>query len=218
MGTLSQKDGSLQEGEGKESSARQASEKKTTATATALWAGELELVERHRYGDPEAFEEVYHRFEKLVYNLALRMSGDPDDAADLSQDVFLRIYRKLGSYRGGASLKTWVFRVALNCCRSRLRRRQTWKRFSFIDRDELPELPDPASGPDERAVTHDLEDRIGTAIRSLPLPFREAVVLRDLHDFTYREIADVLGLRLGTVRSRIARGRNRLRPWLESLK
>lgn len=188
----------------------------TTVSASTYDSDDLGLVERHRHGDPEAFEEVYRRFESLVYNLALRMSGRPEDAADLAQDVFLRIYRNLGGFRGRSSLKTWVFRVALNCCRSRLRRRQRRRGLDVHEPERrLENLPDPGRGPEERALVHDLGGRLERALGELPLPFREAVVLRDIHGLTYQEIALVAGVRIGTVRSRIARGRDRLRERLE---
>ncbi|MDH3255109.1 MAG: sigma-70 family RNA polymerase sigma factor, partial [Acidobacteriota bacterium] len=87
-----------------------------------------ELVERHRYGDRAAFEEVYSRFATMVYNLALRLGGDESEAADCTQETFLRVYRYLGGFRGKSSLKTWVFRVALNCCRSRYKRQAARRR------------------------------------------------------------------------------------------
>lgn len=184
--------------------------------APEMRLSELELVDRHRYGDPEAFEEIYGRFSSLVYNLALRMSGDPEQAADLSQEVFLRIYRKLDGFRGGSSLKTWIFQVTLNCCRSRLRRRKLRRLVAPEEEEEtLESYADPRRGPEERAAVRELQGELLRRLTALPVTFREAVVLRDLQEMSYREIADVLGVRIGTVRSRIARGRERLRAAME---
>jgi RNA polymerase sigma-70 factor (ECF subfamily) len=178
------------------------------AEAAALGGEERALVERHRYGDPGAFEEIYGRFSEMVFNLALRLSGDRDEAADLTQEVFLRIYRHLGKFRGGSSLKTWVYRVALNHCRSKLSRRRPAEPLDDA------EPVDPARGPESRALAGDAGRRVAAALAGLPPMFREAVVLRDLEGLAYQEIAEVLGVRTGTVRSRIARGRDALRRLL----
>ena len=184
-------------------------------TDTSLRSNGQDLALRHRYGDPEAFEEVYLRFGEMVFGLALRMSGDREEAADLTQETFLRVYRHLGGFRGRSSLKTWVYRITINCCRSGLRRRARRPRDEPPDR--LEALVDERPGPEQRTLTRDLGRRLAAAIGSLPIGFREAVVLRDVEGLAYEEIARVLGLRLGTVRSRIARGRERLRRQLEEL-
>jgi RNA polymerase sigma-70 factor, ECF subfamily len=178
---------------------------------------DLDLVERHRRGDEEAFREVYARFERLVYNLALRMAGRPEDAEDLAQEVFLRIHRKLGGFRGASSLKTWVFRVALNCCRSRLRRRVRWAGKRVDGEGLLDRVPDTAPGPEERALDRAVGRRLTAALYEVPVVYREAVVLRDIQGLSYEEIAEVVDVRIGTVRSRIARGRERLRAAVERL-
>jgi RNA polymerase sigma-70 factor (ECF subfamily) len=177
---------------------------------------DVELVERHRCGDLQAFDEVYGRFGEMVYNLAVRLSGSRDDAADLTQEIFLRIYRHLGSFGGRSTLKTWVFRVAVNHCRDRLSRHVP--PMQSID-DGVEEggvaIADPARGPEELAVAADQGRRVAQGLARLPQVFREAVVLRDLEGLSYEEIAEVLGVRVGTVRSRIARGREHLRLLLE---
>lgn len=177
---------------------------------------DVELAERHRYGDSDAFDEVYERYAGMVYGLCLRMSGDPVRAQDLSQEVFLRIFKGLGRFRGRSSLKTWVYRIALNHCRGRLARRRV--ATQSLDSTPLPEacLEDPARGPETRAEEHEAEQQVMRLLETLPRRFREAVILRDLQDLSYEEIATVLGVRIGTVRSRIARGRERLRRELEA--
>lgn len=178
---------------------------------------ELTLAERHRWGDEAAFEELYREHAEMVYNLALRLSADREGADDLSQEVFLRIHRHLGKFRGRSSLETWIYRVTLNHCRSRLARRSLPTR-SLDARDPEREPPivltDPARGPEERAMAGDAERVLQAALAELPVVFREAVVLRDLEGLAYDEVAEVLGVRLGTVRSRIARGRGMLRDVL----
>jgi len=178
---------------------------------------DLELARRHSRGDPRAFDEVYAGYAAMVYNLALRLSGDGDEAADLTQEVFLRVYRHLGSFSGRAALKTWIFRVAVNHCRERLSRFRplTVPLGEEADGPGTARVADPRRGPEEQAVAADLGRQVAQGLARLPAPFREAVVLRDLQGLSYQEIAAVLGVRVGTVRSRIARGREQLRALLD---
>jgi RNA polymerase sigma-70 factor, ECF subfamily len=177
---------------------------------------DVALVERHRCGDLHAFDEVYDRFGDMVYNLALRLSGNREEAADLTQEIFLRIYRHLGGFGGRSTLKTWVFRIAINHCRDRLSRHVPAMQ-PIDDRYEEGSISiaDPGRGPEELAVAADQGRRVMEGLARLPQVFREAVVLRDLEGLSYEEIAEVLGVRVGTVRSRIARGRDQLRDLLE---
>lgn len=177
---------------------------------------DLDLAQRHRYGDETAFEEIYDRFGGMVFNLALRLSGEPEEAADLSQETFLKIHRHLSGFRGRSSLKTWVYRVAVNCCRSRYKKQSAWRSRLLPESEEkLERLPDRRRSPEERAIARGAVGRIAQALAELPTIYREAVLLRDIEGLTYEEMSQVLGLRLGTVRSRIARGRDRLRVLLE---
>jgi RNA polymerase sigma-70 factor (ECF subfamily) len=173
-----------------------------------------DLAFRHRYGDESAFEELYDRFAPMVYNLCLRMSGDPQRAQDLSQEAFLRVFKGLPRYRGGSSLKTWIYRITLNHCRARLGRHTLATEPWDAQRWESGPA-DPARGPEETLLARDSGRRVAAALLGVPLRFREAVVLRDLEGLSYEEIAGVLRVRTGTVRSRIARGRERLRELLE---
>ncbi len=187
------------------------------AVATTLSSdSDLDLATRHRYGDPEAFGEVYRRFAQMVYNLAYRMAGDAEEAEDLTQEVFLRIHRHLGRFSGRSALKTWVYRVTLNHCRSKLgRRRHPTQGLAEENDGEGAQLVDGGRGPEEQALARDAGRQVSEALRQVKPVFREAVVLRDLEGLSYDEIARVLKVRIGTVRSRIARGRERLRIALE---
>ena len=188
----------------------------TTATSTLSSNPDLDLAERHRYGDEEAFGEVYQRFAGLVFNLAMRMAGRAEEAEDLTQEIFLRVHRHLGRFRGRSTLKTWIYRVALNHCRSKLgRKRYPTQPLAEENEGEGVRLVDERRGPEERTLANDAALQVGEALRQLKPLFREAVVLRDLEGMTYEEIADILDIRIGTVRSRIARGRDRLRVILE---
>ena len=189
----------------------------TTAAALLVYESDLEIAERHRHGDAAAFDEIYSRFAEMVYNLTLRLTGDADEAADLSQEIFLRIYRHLGRFAGRSSLKTWIYRVALNHSRSRLgRRRLPTQSLTPAPGEPPTDVADARRGPQERAEAGDDAQRVGTALARLATPFREAVVLRDLEGLSYQEIAEVAGVPVGTVRSRIARARDQLRSMLET--
>jgi RNA polymerase sigma-70 factor (ECF subfamily) len=189
----------------------------TIATAAVHeHALDLEVVERHRCGDTQAFDEIYQRFVEMVYNLAYRLSGSADEAADLTQEVFLRVFRHLGSFRGGSTLKTWIFRITINHCRDRLSRWRPLTQPLDSESGEGARFADPGRGPEELAVAADEGRRVAEGLARLPAPFREAVILRDIEGLAYEEIAEVLQVRVGTVRSRIARGREQLRILLES--
>ncbi len=188
-----------------------------TAAVPESPASDQELLELHRYGDPEAFRVIYTRFEEMVFHLALRMSADPEEAADCTQEVFLRVHRSLHNFGGRSALKTWIFRVALNCCRSRLRKRARKRRVIVAGEPaRMERFEDRARDPEARTLDRDLAARLKQRLADLKPHYREAVILRDLEDLTYGEIAQVLGVRVGTVRSRIARGREQLRLSLES--
>lgn len=188
----------------------------TTARPTLSSNPDLDLAERHRCGDEEAFGEVYQRFVGLVFNLAMRMAGKTEEAEDLTQEIFLRVYRHLGRFSGRSTLKTWIYRVALNHCRSKLgRKRYPTQPLAEEHAGEGIHLVDDRRGPEARILANDAAQRVNLALRQLKPCFREAVVLRDLEGLSYEEIAEVLDTRIGTVRSRIARGRDRLRVILE---
>ncbi len=189
-----------------------------TISSEAIPESDRDLVQRHRYGDAEAFDEIYQRHAEMIYNLAYRLSGDEDQASDLAQEVFFRAFRHLERFRGRSSLKTWLYRVGLNHCRSRLARR----RWFFVpvaegDPTEGLQLVDRRRDPEARAMAGERDQILHRALAKLPLPFREVVVLCDLEGLTYEEIAEVLGVRIGTVRSRIARARGKLRVLLDTM-
>ncbi len=173
---------------------------------------ERDVAMRHRYGDQAAFDEVYEEFAPMVYHLALRMSGKPERAEDLSQEVFLRIHKSLGKFQGRSKLKTWVYRVCVNHCRTRLSRKRL--DVDSLDREAAAVPVDERRDPEERVLAQDAKARVAHALLGVDRVFREAVILRDLDELSYQEIAEVLRVRIGTVRSRIARGREQLRKAL----
>ncbi|PZN07696.1 MAG: RNA polymerase subunit sigma-24 [Bacillota bacterium] len=176
------------------------------------------LVERGRAGDVDAFTALVERYQVPVYNLCLRLVGQPADAADVAQEVFLRVYSHLDRFRGDARFRTWLYRVAVNTCRDELRRRRRRPAPAAASSTGHPPAGaagDGGSGDPARAVlAREAQAEIQAALGRLPEPFRAAVVLRDVHGLSYEEVAAVLGVATGTAKSRVHRGRVLLRDML----
>lgn len=176
---------------------------------------ELALVRRAAEGDAGAFEELVLAYEKQVYNLALRMVVNPEDALDLSQEAFLRAWRGLGSYRFDSAFSTWLYRLTSNVCIDFLRRQKKQKvlPLHFADEEEERELsiPDPAPGTEEQVLTRLEQEQVAAAMARLEPEYRQALTLRVINGLSYTEIAAILNVREGTVKSRIARAREKMR-------
>lgn len=164
-----------------------------------------DLIDRYLAGDADAFAVLVRRHEGRVYGLCLRVLGNPDDAADAAQDALIVVARKLGSFRGDARFTTWLHRVTMNVCYDHLRaakRRPAVRRLA--DDGPVQELGDPvADHADEVAGTRD----VAAALARVPEDFRVALVLADVQDLAYEEIAKILDVPVGTVKSRVHRGR-----------
>ena len=182
---------------------------------------EEQLIRRAQQGDNGAFEELLLLHQKKVYNLCLRMSANPDDALDLSQEAFLRAWRSLGQYQFEASFSTWLFRLTSNICidflRRKKRRQETSLTESYDDSDEGAELsvPDMQPSPEQQAMTNETKIELARAMERLSPEHREILQLRVIEDLQYEQIADILGVRVGTVKSRLARARLSLRKNLK---
>ena len=183
---------------------------------------EEQLIRRAQQGDNGAFEELLLLHQKKVYNLCLRMSANPDDALDLSQKAFLRAWRSLGQYQFEASFSTWLFRLTSNICidflRRKKRRQETSLTESYDDSDEGAELsvPDAQPGPEQQAMTNETKIELARAMEQLSPEHREILQLRVIEDLQYEQIADILGVRVGTVKSRLARARLSFRKILKA--
>ena len=183
---------------------------------------EEQLIRRAQQGDNGAFEELLLLHQKKVYNLCLRMSANPDDALDLSQEAFLRAWRSLGQYQFEANFSTWLFRLTSNICidflRRKKRRQETSLTESYDDSDEGAELsvPDAQPGPEQQAMTNETKIELARAMEQLSPEHREILQLRGIEDLQYEQIADILGVRVGTVKSRLARARLALRKILKA--
>ncbi|MGI8813002.1 MAG: sigma-70 family RNA polymerase sigma factor [Pyrinomonadaceae bacterium] len=200
----------------------------SAAAAARLTTGavETEFLEMLRSGDAQAFDNLVRRYSGDVYALLFRMTEDAEEAGDLTQETFLSALKAVKGFRGDAELKTWLFRIALNHSRNRFRwwkRRRSDKTVSLestiggSDLQVQDKLASDLPGPEETTIRGEREHALRAALAELPAVFREAVVLCDIEGFSYDEIAATLGINLGTVKSRIARGRNELRERLKDI-
>lgn len=176
-------------------------------------------VQRVLNGDADEYEKLVLEYQKNVYNLALRMTGDPEDAADMAQEAFIKAYNSLSGYRGDSKFSVWLYRIVSNICLDFLRakkRRQTVSLSVTDDDGEESELDvaDDSQSPEtlfERSMTRDAVRR---GLASLTPEYRQILILRELQGMSYDEIASVLGLESGTVKSRIFRARKKLCAFL----
>ncbi|MCI2058511.1 MAG: sigma-70 family RNA polymerase sigma factor [Oscillibacter sp.] len=178
---------------------------------------EQEWVAAARRGDPDAFESLVLLYEKRVYSLALRLCSNADDAQEAAQEAFFSAWRGLPDFRGGSSFSTWLYRLTSNACIDLLRRERRHRSAagpSLNDEELNLELPDPAPAPEERAESAELRAAVEAGLQSLQPEYRSVLVLRELRQLPYEEIARILELDLGTVKSRISRGRKQLRRYL----
>ena len=182
------------------------------------------LINEAKRGDLDSFNRLVIEYQEKLYNTAYRILGDPALAADATQEAFLSAFRKLKSYRGG-SFKAWLLRIVTNACYDELRRkkrRPTTALEPLTENDEEMESPrwlaDPAASPEKQLETNELEHAIQNCIEALPPEFRAVVVLTDIQGLDYKEAATVLQKPLGTIKSRLARARLRLRDCLQSVR
>jgi RNA polymerase sigma-70 factor (ECF subfamily) len=176
---------------------------------------ESQLISDSQGGDVRAFNVLVEHYQVRLYNLCYRMLGDPDAAADVTQDAFLSAFRNIQRYRGG-SFAAWLMRIATNGCYDQLRARQRRPTSSIDalldDEEHAPrQFEDPGEAPDERSLRNELAGEIQRGLDALDADQRLAIVLSDIQGFSYDEISAVTGWPLGTVKSRLSRGRAQLR-------
>ena len=190
-------------------------------TAEGAESDDLRLVESLREGSEWAYEELLTRFQQPVYTLALRLLNNQSEACDVVQEVFLKVFRNVGNFRGQSTLKTWIYRITVNEAHN-ARRWFFRHRRREVDLDANPNemrdwkeiIPDNSRSPFDVAFDRERHVMIEAALEKINPIFRESVVLRDITDLSYEEIAGILGVSLGTVKSRILRGREALRQEL----
>ncbi|HET6175632.1 MAG TPA: sigma-70 family RNA polymerase sigma factor [Candidatus Sulfotelmatobacter sp.] len=187
---------------------------------------EAAIVAELKAGSEAAYAWLIGEFQQPVYGLVYRIVNDPADAADTTQDVFLKVFRGMKHFHGGSSLKTWIYRIALH---EAANRRRWWFRHKARETSIEPvvsegstigegamqvALTDHADSPFDNVAHHEVQARVEEELRKLPEPYRTTLILRDLEDMSYEEIAEVLEISLGTVKSRLTRGRDALRQKL----
>jgi RNA polymerase sigma-70 factor (ECF subfamily) len=185
---------------------------------------EAALIERCAAGDEAACADLVAIHQRMVYNLALHLLGDRDEALDLSQEVFLRVFRTLANFRGQSALRTWIYRIVVNQVRNRQRwwrRRHRGEQVSLdahVEKFGDLESKNDASTPDRMFVRKETAQRIWSALDHLPFDQRTALILREIDGLRYDEIAFSLGIAVGTVKSRLTRARQALRDELLGLR
>jgi len=198
------------------------------AEGSARSAAEVAFVEKLRNGDQLAFDQLVNRYSGDIYGLLYRITRDPEEAKDITQETFLRAFKAIAGFRGEASVKTWLFRIAINQSRNRFR---WWKRRKRDKTVSLESSVAPGEAqrpygevvaadtltPEEDVLRREQAALLQQAISELPRHFREAVVLCDVQGFAYEEIASILEINIGTVKSRISRGRRELRNKLKDI-
>ena len=180
---------------------------------------EKAIIEKVLAGDSNAFGELVEAYQDKVYNLALRMCGNADDAFDLSQEAFFRAWRGLSGFQFESAFSTWLFRLSSNVCLDWLRAKQRRPTVSLTTLDDEGEetqldVPDPGKSPEELLLAAEDRSALTKALNELPVEYRQILTLRAIDDLSYTEIAEVLHLREGTVKSRISRARLALRKKL----
>jgi RNA polymerase sigma-70 factor (ECF subfamily) len=195
------------------------------ASAIGIRADEQGLVADLKAGSEPAFALLVAQYSHPVYSLIARSLRDPEAAADVTQDVFVKVFRNISSFHGDSSLRTWIYRIALHEASNQRRwwnrhRRQESELDAPLHNEEgevfclADALATSDASPFDRAASEELRERVVAALRTLPQAFREVVVLREIEGFGYEEIAEMLELNIGTVKSRLTRGRSALREAL----
>ncbi|HEV8587412.1 MAG TPA: sigma-70 family RNA polymerase sigma factor [Pyrinomonadaceae bacterium] len=183
------------------------------------------FLERLKHGEAAAFEQLVVERTGDIYALLFRLTSDPEEARDLTQETFLRAFQAIEKFRGDADLKTWLYRIAINQARNRWRWWRRRRRDATVsldatvgEREQIvaARLEDTnAANPEQETLAHERENQLRDALRGLRGAYREAVVLRDIEGLSYEEIAAALQINIGTVKSRLARGRLELRRKLD---
>lgn len=176
---------------------------------------ERDLIARLQKRDEAAFEELIRQYEKKVYTLCFRMCGNSEDAEEAAQDAFLALWRGIDRFRQESSLSTWIYRLATNACIDTLRRRKKQSGSVSLDDEELfVDAVDTSPQPQETVEHRETQKLLQEGLSALPEEYRKVLILREIEGLSYTEIAESASIELGTVKSRISRGRSLLRNFL----
>lgn len=192
------------------------------ASAIAARAEEASVVAELKAGSEDAYAWLIAHYHQPIYSLVYRTLNDPSDAADVTQEVFLKVFRGMRYFNGDASLKTWIYRIAIHEASNQ---RRWWFRHKSRERSLEPVSPEEGRGLEETLVddgpspfeamsSEEIRERVELGLQQVPEPYRTTVILRDIEEFSYEEIADILQVSLGTVKSRLMRGRDALKKRL----
>ena len=199
------------------------------ASAINIRAEEASIVAELQAGSEEAYAWLIAQYHQPIYSLVYRVLNDPSDAADTTQEVFLKVFRGIKRFHGESSLKTWIYRIAVHEASNQ---RRWWFRHKAKETSMEPEVSDTAeyaapalkdtlvddgASPFEALMQEEFRSQVETELREIPEPYRTTVILRDIEELSYEEIAEVMDTSLGTVKSRLMRGRDALRKRLDAL-
>ena len=179
-----------------------------------------QLIAKFQLGDLQAFDILVRRYKDQLLNFVYRFVGNRSDAEDIVQETFLRVYKNKHMYKEIAKFSTWVYTIAGNLAKTELRRRKRHKIFSvsnFVNEERDYDIPDREHSPEKKVDSAIQEEIIQKAIEKLPAKFKEVIILRDIQGFAYEEISQILNIPLGTVKSRVNRGRLKLQEDLRFL-
>lgn len=181
---------------------------------------EQELISKCKSGDRDAFNVLMEKYQKQVFNIAYGMLSDYEDASDAAQEVFIKIYKSIASFKGESSFVTWMYRICSNVCNDILRKRQRRGISVSLDsedeKDSNLQIPSEAPTPEETVEMNERQKAVREAINNLPTEYREIIIYSDMQQLSYDEIALILKCPKGTVKSRLNRARNALRKKLSS--
>jgi RNA polymerase sigma-70 factor (ECF subfamily) len=185
---------------------------------------ETQFIERLKRGEAAAFEQLVSERSGEIYGLLFRLTENSEEARDLTQETFLRAFQSIDRFRGAADLRTWIYRIAINQARNRWRWWRRRRRDTTVSLDAtqsewgqtvMSTLAETSDNPEQQTLAHEREVALRSALQRVGRSYRETVILRDIEGFSYEEIASTLGINVGTVKSRLARGRHELRQKLE---
>lgn len=192
----------------------------SAAPADLRQSSEAQFIERLKQGEAAAFNTLVAERTGEIYGLLYRLTENSEEARDLTQETFLRAFQSIGHFRGDADLRTWIYRIAINQARNRWRWWRRRRRDATVSLDSTDgqhnqplsaNLREEGDNPEQETLAHERQRALRVALRSLRGVYRETVILRDIEGFSYEEIAETLDISVGTVKSRLARGRQELR-------
>jgi RNA polymerase sigma-70 factor (ECF subfamily) len=175
----------------------------------------IKLIQRAQEGSSDAFGELVRSYEKFIFNVACRMFSNAEDASDIAQEALIKAYKNINKFDFNSSFSTWLYRITVNVCIDEMRRRKGKETYSIDAEDEenglFMQLEDTSEGAEEGVIRKETVSEVRRAIDKLSEEHKMVIILRDLQDLSYEEVAETLGINVGTVKSRLARGRKSLK-------